>query len=414
MAATFHFYMRDNRPNKLGLCPIYLRITFNRKKKYLNTGIKVAESEWNEDKQQVRRNHRTYQKLNEELDIIRANAEQAYRDLNRERKVSADSIKKRLEYSSKDDFYILAKDYLKDIKPDSFYTWKQSKVAIEKIREFHKSDSLPVNHIDIDFLNNFVTFLKREKENKPATIHKNFTAISNILDMASHRHLIPNNPVHSEEFQLPKRTKPKLKAKLSSNQIEILEKMELPENSNLWHARNVFMMSYYFCGMRFGDLSMLKWKNVKGGRLKYEMGKTGHEINIKRPEKAEKYLKMYDADGRKSHEFILPFLRDLNKEERKSPELLRKRVGSWNAVLNGQDKKHKLTGLKKLGKLAKLDEVLSMHVARHSFAQYAIEEKNIPVYRLMVLLGHQNIKTTMNYLKTINVTVADQTIEEIF
>ncbi len=414
MPATFKFYLREDRPDNRGYCPLYLRITENRKSKYVSSGIRLKPNQWNDGKEKVNSKHRNPDKLNDDLAIIRADAEQAYRDLKRQKQSSADAIKKRIEHSSKDNFFKLAEDYQQEIKQTSYYTWKQNRVAIKKLREHHGSDDLPLNFIDPAFLTEFVGKLQSKYKNKASTIHKNIASIKAILDKAVLYKLIPKNPVDDKAFKLPKKNSPSSKTKLSLKQIDKLKNLDLEPYSNLWHARNAFILSFYFCGIRVGDLFSLKWENVKNDRLKYTMNKTGINIDVKIPDDCKEYLDLYRKDDSTECDFILPFLADLTKKERKNPELVRRQISSWNALINGSDNKKKESGLKKLAKMAGINESLSMHASRHSFAQYAIEEKEVPVYKLMILLGHQNIKTTMQYLKTINVQAADEAIDEIF
>lgn len=411
MPATFHFYLREERPNKRGLCPVYLRITHNRKLKYLNTGIKLYPSDWNPDKELVRRSHRTYNKLNQELDIIRENASSAYRELNREKRASADAIKKRLEYASKDNFFTLANEYLETLdSAGKFWTWKQTKVAIQKMRDYHKSDHLTVNLIDADFLTKFQGRLL--KKNKPSTILKNFGSIKNVLNLAVRKHLLPANPMNSDDFKLIKNNSGDSKTKLSLKQIEAIENLNLKHGSNLWHARNAFLLSFYFCGMRFGDVAELRWSNAKNGRLEYDMNKTGTSISIPIKDGARKILDAYKDED--NNGYVFPFLADLSDEEQENPVYVRKRISSWNAVVNGQDSGGIITGLKKIAEMAKIDEGLSMHVARHSFAQYGVNDKEIPPYKMMMLLGHKSVKTTMQYLKSLDLKTVDNVMDEIF
>lgn len=401
MPATFNFYLRKDRPNKKGLCPIYLRITHNRKLTYLNTGIRILPSDWNEDNERVRRSHRTYTKINDDLDRLLENAQSTRRRLARENSENGDSIKRALESSSKDNFFELSEDYLDEIKEQSYYSWKQSRVAYEKLKEFNKSDQLPLSSIDVDFLDRFQTFLKVKRKNKASTIHKNLANISSVLDKAVYRKLIAFNPLKSTDFKIVKKNKPEQKTKLSLEQIQAIEDLQLEKGTNIFDARNAFILAFYFCGMRFGDLATLTWDNVRDDRLRYTMSKTGNNIDVKIPEKAIQYLDHYRNEG----DYIFPFLNGLTDKQRESPEIVRRRTQSANAIVNDR--------LNAIAKLAEINESISMHVARHSFAQYGIM-KGISVYKMMMLLGHQNIKTTQQYLKTIDVQAVDETMDEIF
>jgi len=159
---------------------------------------------------------------------------------------------------------------------------------------------------------------------------------------------------------------------------------------------------------------MLTWKNVKDDRLRYEMSKTGNKIDVKIPTGAKTYLDMYRTEDSKDEDYVLPFLNELTPAERKDSEAVRRKISTWNTIINGSNTSSDLAGLKKIADMAGIEETISMHVARHSFAQFAVDEKEVPTYKMMILLGHQSIKTTMQYLKTINVTAADEAADAIF
>jgi site-specific recombinase XerD len=67
-----------------------------------------------------------------------------------------------------------------------------------------------------------------------------------------------------------------------------------------------------------------------------------------------------------------------------------------------------------IAKLAGIDENISFHVSRHSFAQYAVSEKGLDVYELMQTLRHSKIETTQSYLKSLNEELADKAMKKVF
>ena len=403
MPATYIFYIREDRIDRRGTCPIILKITYSRKRKYISTGVRIEPKYWNPDRQEVRRSHRTYQRLNQELESIRENALSAFRKLNQDKKVSADAIKKRIEYSSRDDFFTLSKEYLDKLEQSGqYWTWKQTKVAIEKMKVFHKSNHLPINLIDKEFLSRLVDFLVSEYQNQPSTIHKNFETIRSVLDKAVSQHLIPENPVRG--FKLPKKNGAVSKTKLLLSEIRDIEQLELQEKTNMWHSRNAFILAFYLCGMRFGDLAELRWENIKNGRLAYHMNKTGDYITLPIKDGAHAILDKYqklEYGG-----FVFPFLSELSSADQKDPRKVRREISRWNALVNKY--------LKEIAKKSEIDEEVSMHVARHSFAQYGVNDRDIPPYKMMMLLGHKSIKTTMQYLKSLDLRTVDSIVDEIF
>ena len=62
-----------------------------------------------------------------------------------------------------------------------------------------------------------------------------------------------------------------LKIGLSAEEVKQLENAKLPEREN--HARNLFLISFYFAGMRVSDVLRLKWSDFQNDRLYYAMDK---------------------------------------------------------------------------------------------------------------------------------------------
>jgi len=210
MTATFKFILRKDKRNNNGECPIYLRITHNRKTKFLSTGIRVKPNDWNpitKNEKWVREGNRDHAILNSTLQNFISNAKDARKELSEKDKLSSVAIKKRLKGNSKDSFFAIAEQYQKEIKEESYYTWKQNRVAIEKVKKFHGSEDLPLNYIDVSFLTKLVRFMQAKPySNKASTIHKNFGAIRAILDRAVLDKLISENPMEDPSFRLPKAT----------------------------------------------------------------------------------------------------------------------------------------------------------------------------------------------------------------
>jgi integrase len=59
-------------------------------------------------------------------------------------------------------------------------------------------------------------------------------------------------------------------------------------------------------------------------------------------------------------------------------------------------------------------EGISFHVARHSFAQHAVSDKDLSVYELMQALRHSNVETTQQYLKGLDKKLANKAMKKVF
>lgn len=412
MATTYHFYLRKDKKRENGECPVYLRITQNRKSKYVSTGVYVPEKNWNPEKEKVRKNHRNYKSLNTILGNEKDKAEMVQAELSKHGKDSAKAIQKRLKQQETGDFFELADIYLEELKKgNSYYTHKNAKVAIDKVEAFEGERSLPLKHIDTAWLERFEQFLKQEYDNHPNTIAKNFRPIKAIIKRALKKHLITINPLTN--FEGAKRAKPQPKTKLSIDQIKEIENFDLGVDSNLWHTRNYFMFSFYSGGIRFGDLCCLKWKDIKGDRLSYNMNKNKKEFTVELNEYQLEILDHY-KENKKPEGFIFPILN--NHKDYSDPAFLRKRISSKNALVNkwlGKIVKKVNKKLKKEESKVPQIEDISFHVARHSFAQYAVEQ-DLNIYELMQALRHSKVETTQQYLKGLDEGLADKAMKKIF
>lgn len=412
MATTYHLYLRKDKKRDNGECPVYLRITQNRKSRYVSTGVYIPEKNWNPEKEEVRKNHRNYKALNSILDAEQDKAEKVQAELSRHGKDSAKAIQERLKERQTGDFFDLADEYLAEVKKEnSYYTHKNAKVAIGKVEAFESERSLPLKHIDSGWLERFERFLKQEYDNHPNTISKNFRAIRGIIKKALKKHLMAIDPFTT--FEGAKRAKPQPKTKLSIKQIETIEEFDLERDSNLWHTRNYFMFSFYSGGIRFGDLCCLKWKDIKEGRLSYQMNKNKKAFTIELNQYQKDILDYYSEDRKPEH-FIFPILNSY--KDYSDPTYLRKRISSKNALVNKwlgkiTDKVNaKLE--KEKSEISKIEDI-SFHVARHSFAQHAVK-KGLSMYELMQTLRHSKIETTQKYLKGLDEQLADEAMKKVF
>lgn len=405
MSVSFHLYLK-NAQRRNGEFPIYLRITKDRKHKYISTGISILEKHWNSDKEEIRKSHSNYKTLNEILQAKIRQAEQVQSDLLRSGKESAKAIQQRLKNEKDTDFFSLADQLYNELVVEGkYHQSKAVKVALKKLEKFEGERHLPLNRIDTVYLERFEKFLSITYKNKASTIHKNFKTIRKVIKTAIKLGLINENPFLL--FESIKQTKSSQKVKLSIEQIQAIEKLELKPGTNIWHTRNAFLFSFYSGGIRFGDICRLRWENVKNGRLLYRMHKNDKPFSTALNDNQKEILSRYSGED---EDYIFPFL---NSSKNYSELELRKAISSRNAIANGKNEAGLKTGLKKIAKMAGIDDNISFHVSRHSFAQYAVEQ-GLDVYELMQTLRHSKIETTQQYLKGLDEELADKAMRKVF
>ncbi|NGP87575.1 site-specific integrase [Fodinibius halophilus] len=408
--ATINFILRTERANARGEAPIYVRVTHNRKSRYLSLGISVQEKYWNEEKQRVRRSHDSHKVLNHEIERVFTKAQNTKLELRSEGNVTAKYIINVLKGYDAKDFFNYGEEYIQRLQESgSVRLAKQTNVIVNKIKAFHSNDSLLLHEIDNKFLKGLESYMKTECDNAPNTIRKDLERLNRLFEEAKKDNLIKGNPI--DDFELPKRQKPS-KTALSLEQIKAMEELDLKPRSSLWHSRNYFLFSFYNAGIRIGDLMKLKRKDVyisqKEIRLKYLMNKTRTNStpkwkNIKQLPQAIEILEAYDFRDKEPEEYLFPIL-DTSK-----------RLG--DPIVFDRDKQSKTAminrDLKEIAELAEIEENVTTHIARHSFANFA-RKKGMSLYSISKALAHSNLKTTEQYLNSFDEEMLDTEMEELF
>ena len=207
------------------------------------------------------------------------------------------------------------------------------------------------------------------------------------------------------------------KEKLDLAEIDALEALELEEGSLDWHSRNCFLFSFYCAGIRAGDLLQLRWINVEGGRLKYQMGKNHKTRDLKLVPQAAAILDLYRSETSKPTDYIFPFMdnrktyasaisqadRDILPSDMKKKLL--QEVEDKNALLN--------KSLKRIAGKAGINKKVSMHISRHSFASIAVQ-KGLESNKVKSLLAHSRLQTTEGYMGNFSSSENDKALESVF
>lgn len=419
-----------------GSHPIMIRVTQNRKRIYKAVGHAVLPDAWNDELQQVYDKKPVITKRQEgqlspakllELKerykhaIILHNANHingAIQDrlneiegISQKIKVNEEThdlrtIKNKMNTPAEADrnrsFLVFGRE-IRDrlLKAGSIGTYKSYKTVINKIEEYLGKRDLLFLDITPQFLENYRVHLL-SLNNKGGTIHKNLRTIRAIYYDAIAEEMIPadKNPFFVYKLKADNNVK---KDKLTVDEIIAIETLKVDKNSVISHVKNFFLFSFYCAGVRASDVLQLKWKNVTTeGRLEYHMEKTGQYKSVSLMPKAQAILKYYRLPTSKSDDYIFPFIdASLNL---KDSMVLFNQISSCTTLVNKY--------LKDIAKEAKIEKVLSTHIARHSFADIA-RTKKASVYDISKMLGHSSIKITEAYLASLDIDSQDETMKTI-
>ena len=316
--------------------------------------------------------------------------------------------------------------YINGVKPKNVLAIPRNKMD-EYLLNLKKD--LLFNDITLSFLNKFKTYLKNTPNSKrpELTLHQNtiskqfdvFKSLYNkgVLELKEEGLEIKYNPF--ADFDCP--TVDTNKEKLTWDEIESIKSLELEQDPLLWHTRNCFLFAVYCAGMRAGDLIQLRGVNIifsnDSWRVRYRMDKTSTSKDILLLPEALEIISYYvDLENRTSN-YIFPLLSNdapyataatLDAKDQLPYDvkrLLLQQTNTKNSLLNKY--------LSKLGVMAGIDKKISMHIARHSFANIA-RQKNANVYDISKTLGHSSLDITEAYLSKFDTASQDETMKKVF
>lgn len=257
--------------------------------------------------------------------------------------------------------------------------------ALNSFRKFRNNEDIAFDDIDSDVMIAYEAYLKAcgVSPNSSSFYIRNLRAVYNrAVEKGLTSQRFPFKHVYTG---IEKTTKRAVSLKI----IKQIKDMDLSHNPASDFARDMFLFSFYTRGMSFVDMAYLQKNNLNSGVLSYRRRKTGQQLYVKWERCMQEIVDKYDTSGT---DYLLPIL-DTNN-------LLQARKQYIYAL-------HKVNRyLKKIGEIFNLSIVLTLYVARHSWATIA-RSKNVPVSVISEAMGHDSETTTRIYLASLDTNAVD-------
>ncbi len=376
-----------NRMNKDGTSSIALRFIQNRKSSYTHIGHSIDEKYWDEKNSCVKKSHPNSARLNNL--ILKKLTEATDKLLEMEGNkthVTAKSIKKGLKAKHQSSFFAQAAIYLDILKQSGKYNrYSADKPRIERFREFLKGEDIFFSDVNVALLNRFQAFLKGTRKISDRTIVNHLVVIRSVFSQAIKGNVTEAKYYPFGKDQIRIKFPESVKISLSIEELKRLEEAELSAGSYPDHARNLWLISFYFAGMRISDLLRLRWSDLSNERLHYAMGKNAKAGSLKIPEKAAALLENYKAIKRTEDDLIFHHLRTVKDMNDKFD--VQKKISNATKSID--------EALQKVALAAKIKKKITMHIARHTFGN--LSGDRIPIQMLQKLYRHTSITTTIAY-----------------
>ena len=384
--ATIKLILWKHDKKKDNTFPLALRITENRKSRYIFTGKYIKEKDWDLTTSKVKKSHPNSTRLNHFLMTKQVQASKKILELETEDKlVSSLNVKQEITNPlSNKSFNELARIYIEELEDNNKLSRLSSdKARVNRFIEFANSDNLYFREIDEPFLRRYMSFLKNKRKNSPRSIINSLIVIRTIYSRAIKQGIVERRlyPFGADKIRIKFPETEKIGLTIEEVQ-RIMALTDLTEQEE--HARNVWLFSFYLAGMRVADVLKVRWSDIYDGRLHYRMNKNSKLLSIKLPEKLSHILKAYESEKKKRNDFIFP---ELKKANLKSPKDILAKTKTANKKFNKY--------LKEIAKKSEINKPLTMHIARHTFGN--ISGDSIPIQTLQKLYRHSSITTTINY-----------------
>jgi integrase/recombinase XerD len=401
--ASIKLVLRTNQEDKTGHSPLYIRLIKDRKTKFIATGVKLKENEWDDGKQKVKRNYPNSTRMNAFLAQKIADAEGLVADNERKRSnISAKRLKEAIKGKDIKNFFEYAYERCERIKNNvSPQTYKAYKSTIQKFEKFLGTSEIYFEDITVTVLNDYVNYMSNRLKNGATTMHFALNILAIMFKDAIREEIITLNTYPFSSVRI-KREKGKRQF-LNKDQIEKLKNYKIPHIDTDVYFRDMFIFSCYAGGLRFSDVVTLQWKNYNEAehRISLDIRKTHRSHQFKIGNTALEILNKYKTADNHPDDFIFPIITDPNLFQ-KTPEYQSKYISNKNALC-GQK-------LRRIGKELDLPFSLSFHLSRHTFATQALAN-GMRIEYVSKLLDHSDIGTTQIYAKIVNEEL-DKAVEQ--
>jgi len=397
MNTSIKISLDTRRLKKNGSYPIILRLAHGRNTIPISLGYSVPAKDWNERSGKINKTYKgisNITRLNNLIQKKKANALDIITQLKDSGEIQFLSIKELKERivskSSKTTFIKYTEQFIEELKEAGRIGYAQSvKSTLNAVKRFRNDKDLTFEEFNNKILLQFDNYCRKNDlaVNSIAVYMKTIKVVFNraIKDGYVKRDF---NPFFGYKIKVTKTRK----RAIGRDIIKLIEDLELPEGSKLWHSRNYFLFSFYTMGMNFTDMAHLKLENIIDGRIDYTRQKTKKKYSIKINASIQEILNQY-IDKKEPDAYIFPIILRVGNKIMEFKDISEKRR-RYNHYL------------KDIAKLIEIETNLTSYVARHSWATIA-KHKGVPIAAISEGMGHEDVKTTEIYLDSFDKDVLD-------
>ena len=404
MKATVEVVCYKSKPLKDGTFPLMLRVTKDRKRKYVSLGLSLHEKFWDFEKSKPKRNCPN----KEQIERLIAAKTAEYNDLivemtAQQREYTVETLVSHFHNQVRCATVVELYDKLIDDmkrggKLGNAGVYKYSRTSLLKFTG--QRLQIPFSDIDAVWLRRYENWL-RTSGCGDTTISQLFRTLRSVFNKAVELQLVKRDYYPFDAYKVSKfdtRTKKRAITKEDVRKVIALDLSQGYPSERL--ARDIFVFSYFGAGINFADIALLKYGNVRDGRVQYVRKKTGKPINFLLTEEMRNIIAKYQRQGQTDEDYIFPIL------DRRVHRTEQQRYDRTHKVLTNTNR-----WLRKIGQRVGIEH-LPPYVARHPFAT-VLKRSGVNIAIISESLGHSDLSTTQIYLDSFENSQIDAAMQNL-
>lgn len=388
------------KPLRNGELPLKIRVTKDRKVRYVSLGVSTKPEHWDFKKNQPKAdcpNREYIEKLiANRISAIKATIVELKAE---ERDFTATSLLQKIDTKSSSlsiaEIFLEHLKFLQGCKRTGYML--SIRQTYNSLLKFNGTLDIPFSEIDVNWLRRYEGWLRKSNKSEN-TIGIRFRNLRMIYNKAIEKGAVKKELYPFDSYKVSKLHKETIKRAIVKDDIKRVLNYDV--NGRDFYtslAIALFSFSYYMGGINFVDMAYLQGANIIDGRLVYYRKKTSKLINLPMNPEAMEIISRYNTG---LTDYIFPILSFAHNTEQMKLNRLHKVITKVNKAL------------KLIGQELGLPIKLTTYVARHSFAT-VLKRAGVSTSIISESLGHSSEKITQIYLDSFENSQIDEAFSHL-
>ena len=376
-----------------------LRVTKDRKRKYVSLGISVNPVHWDFSKNEPKADcpNREY------IEMLIADKIKEYsakiielKATNQEFTSTSLVEKVSVKRTNRKTVEVVFQEHITSLIKSGRKSYALSvKQLYNSLKEFCRSLDFYFSEMDVAWLKRYELFL-REQRLAENTIGIRFRTLRAIYNVAMEEDAVSPDCYPFKKFKVARLHQDTIKRALIKADIERVLQFQ-SSNRYMRFPIDIFAFTYYCGGINFTDIANLTQANIVEDKLIYKRQKTKKLIKIPlQPQALALIRKYHNAES----PYLFPILSPFHKTEEQKANRIHKVITKVNKRL------------KEIGEELNLPIPLTTYVARHSQAT-VMKKAGVPTAVIREIMGHSSERVTQIYLDSFDNEQIDEAMKNL-